>query len=91
MANDPDKDDADGLDDIVSGSLQTRLALMQNLRDYMGGQQREPGFAIPVLPLAPAALKQPALAGMRAIWLGHSTVLIEIVGPWRFTRWVNAA
>ena len=56
------------------------LALIQNLRDYMGGQQREPGFAIPVLPLAPAALKQPALAGMRAIWLGHSTVLIEIDG-----------
>lgn len=57
-----------------------KLALMQNIRDYMGGQSREPGFAIPVLPLAPASLKLPPLAGMRAIWFGHSSVLIEIDG-----------
>jgi len=56
------------------------LALLQNLRDYFGGQQREPGFAIPVLPLAPQSLKLPPLAGMRAIWLGHATVLIEVDG-----------
>ncbi len=57
-----------------------RLALLQNLRDYAGGQQREPGFAIPVVPLEPASLTLPPLAGMRAIWFGHSTVLIEIDG-----------
>lgn len=56
------------------------LALVQNIRDYLGGQQREPGFAIPVLPLAPGSLKLPPLAGMRAIWFGHATVLIEIDG-----------
>jgi len=59
---------------------QAELALAQNLRDYMGGQKREPGFGIPVLPLVPGSLKLPPLAGMRAIWFGHSTVLIEIDG-----------
>lgn len=63
-----------------SPPYQAELALMQNLRDYLGGQQREPGFTIPVLPLAPGALSLPPLAGMRAIWFGHSTVLIEIDG-----------
>ena len=56
------------------------LALMQNLRDYMGGQQREPGFAIPVVPLAPGSLREPAQSGMRVIWFGHSSVLVEIDG-----------
>ncbi len=59
---------------------QAELALLQNIRDYAGGQQRQPGLAIPVLPLAPGALKLPPLAGMRAIWFGHATVLIEIDG-----------
>lgn len=59
---------------------QAGLALMQNIRDYAGGQQREPGFAIPVLPLAPGFLTLPALAGMRATWFGHATVLVEIDG-----------
>ena len=58
----------------------SELALVQNIRDYLGGQKREPGFAIPVLPLAAGSLKLPPLAGMRAIWFGHSTVLIEIDG-----------
>lgn len=57
-----------------------QLALMQNFHDYMGGQQREPGFTIPVLPLAPGSLQLPPLAGMRAIWFGHATVLVEIDG-----------
>lgn len=59
---------------------QAQLALLQNLRDYFGGQQREPGFVIPVIPLEPGSLKLPPLAGLRAIWFGHSTVLIEIDG-----------
>lgn len=57
-----------------------QLALLQNLRDYFGGQQREPGVVIPVVPLAPGSLQLPPLAGMRAIWFGHSTVLVEIDG-----------
>ena len=56
------------------------LALMQNLRDYMGGQQREPGFSIPVVPLTPGSLLEPAQSGMRVIWFGHSSVLVEIDG-----------
>jgi L-ascorbate metabolism protein UlaG (beta-lactamase superfamily) len=56
------------------------LALWQNIQDYTGGQVREPTFAIPVLPMVPESLKAPALAGLRAVWFGHSTVLIEIDG-----------
>ncbi len=56
------------------------LALMQNLRDYSGGQQRAPGFRIPVLPMAPGSLLAPAQSGMRVIWFGHSSVLVEIDG-----------
>ncbi len=63
-----------------SPPYQNDLAMLQNIRDYSGGQQREPGFDIPVLALAPDSLKLPPLAGMRAIWLGHSTVLIEVDG-----------
>ncbi len=58
----------------------SKLALVQNIRDYSGGQQREPGFTIPVLPLAPGSLNLPPLTGLRAIWFGHSTVLVEIDG-----------
>ena len=58
----------------------SRLDLWQNLRDYMGGQQREPEFAIPVLPLPPGSLQAPPVAGLRVIWFGHSTVLLEIDG-----------
>lgn len=56
------------------------LALRQNIRDYAGGQVRTPPAEIPVLPLAPGSLRQPPVAGLRAIWFGHSTVLLEIDG-----------
>lgn len=56
------------------------LALLQNLRDYSGGQMREPGFTIPVAPLEPGSLLVPARPGLRVFWLGHSSVLVEIDG-----------
>ncbi|MEO7939157.1 MAG: MBL fold metallo-hydrolase [Burkholderiaceae bacterium] len=58
----------------------SQVSLLQSVHDYFGGQQREPGFVIPVVPLEPGSLQLPPLAGMRAIWFGHSTVLIEIDG-----------
>ena len=59
---------------------ESTLALWQNIRDYAGGQVRTPPFTIPVVPLVPGSLRLPPLAGLRAIWFGHATVLLEIDG-----------
>ena len=59
---------------------ESTLALWQNIRDYAGGQVRTPPFAIPVVPLVPGSLRLPPVAGLRAIWFGHATVLLEIDG-----------
>ncbi len=50
------------------------------LRLYRQGQIREPQFEIPVIALSPATLSTPAADGLRAIWFGHSSVLVEIDG-----------
>jgi L-ascorbate metabolism protein UlaG (beta-lactamase superfamily) len=55
-------------------------SILETLRLYRQGQVREPSFAIPVLPLAPGALRAPSSQGLRAIWFGHSNVLVEIEG-----------
>jgi L-ascorbate metabolism protein UlaG (beta-lactamase superfamily) len=55
-------------------------AFWETLRLYRQGQIREPQFAIPVIPLSPQALRVPASPGLRAIWFGHSSVLVEIDG-----------
>jgi L-ascorbate metabolism protein UlaG (beta-lactamase superfamily) len=56
-------------------------AFWETIRLYRQGQVREPQFEIPVIPLSPAALEAPAsAAGLRAIWFGHSSVLVEIEG-----------
>jgi L-ascorbate metabolism protein UlaG (beta-lactamase superfamily) len=47
---------------------------------FFGDQQREPVGAIPVVSLAPASLEAKPAPGLRAIWLGHASVLIEIDG-----------
>ncbi len=59
---------------------QNQLALAQNFRDYSGGQEREPRFTIPVVALAPGRLARPAPPGLRAVWFGHASVLLEIDG-----------
>src|SRR5678815_4649805 len=55
-------------------------AFWETIRLYRQGQIREPQFAIPVIPLSPAALRVPASPGLRAIWFGHASVLVEIEG-----------
>jgi L-ascorbate metabolism protein UlaG (beta-lactamase superfamily) len=55
-------------------------AFWETVRLYRQGQIREPQFEIPVVALAPAALRAPASQGLRAIWFGHSSVLVEIEG-----------
>jgi L-ascorbate metabolism protein UlaG (beta-lactamase superfamily) len=56
------------------------LALIRTLQNYAGGQQREPGFEIPVMKLDRAMLEKPAEPGLRAYWFGHASVLVEIDG-----------
>ena len=56
------------------------LALVENLRLYGQGQQREPQFTIPVLPLAPQSLRNAPRPGLRTVWFGHASVLVEIDG-----------
>ncbi|HSW14972.1 MAG TPA: MBL fold metallo-hydrolase [Solimonas sp.] len=56
------------------------LNLVETTRHYLGGQQREPGFGIPVIPLPPESLKARPAPGLRAWWFGHATAMVEIDG-----------
>ncbi len=48
---------------------------------FFGAEVREPPAPIPVLAVPPDALKRaPAAAGLRAFWIGHASVFIEIDG-----------
>lgn len=48
---------------------------------FFGHEVREPPAAIPVLPVDAAALTAaPAASGLRAFWIGHASVYIEIDG-----------
>jgi L-ascorbate metabolism protein UlaG (beta-lactamase superfamily) len=58
----------------------SNMSLTRELHDYLGEQQREPSFTVPVLPMSAAALAAPAAPGLRAWWLGHASTLIEIDG-----------
>jgi L-ascorbate metabolism protein UlaG (beta-lactamase superfamily) len=46
----------------------------------MGHEQRTPPAAIPIVRRTRADFAQPPASGLRATWLGHSTVLVEIDG-----------
>ena len=56
------------------------LHLVETTRLYLQGQHREPGFPVPVVPLDATALGSAPAPGMRAWWLGHASVLLEIDG-----------
>lgn len=45
-----------------------------------GEQIRRPPARLPVVPVHPASFTTPPPPGLRAIWLGHSSVLIEMDG-----------
>lgn len=59
--------------------------LLKTIRYYMQGQVREPGFEVPVLPVTSGDLAKPPDSGLSAIWMGHSSVLVEISGVRIFT------
>jgi L-ascorbate metabolism protein UlaG (beta-lactamase superfamily) len=58
----------------------TEGSFWESIRLYRQGQLREPQFEIPVIALQPDAVRAPASQGLRAIWFGHSSVLVEIEG-----------
>ncbi len=47
---------------------------------FFGDQKRKPATNVPVTVVQPEALKIPPRSGLRAIWLGHVSVFIEIDG-----------
>lgn len=58
----------------------TDSSLIRNFQLYSQGQIREPQFEIPVINLEPGRLSAPASKGLRAIWFGHASTLVEIDG-----------
>jgi L-ascorbate metabolism protein UlaG (beta-lactamase superfamily) len=55
--------------------------LLRELRHQMGGRvEREPRGALPIVPRRRADYDAPPATGLRATWLGHSTVLVEMDG-----------
>lgn len=55
-------------------------SLMREMRAYFGDEVREPQFAVPVVRLSADQLSRPVALGLRAWWLGHASVLLEIDG-----------
>src|SRR5215211_6708114 len=62
-------------------SLATSGSTWETIRRWLGGrEQRVPPGPMPVVSLTKADFAQPPASGLRATWLGHSTVLVEIDG-----------
>lgn len=47
---------------------------------FFGDELRQPSHPIPVLPVDPARLKNVPAPGLRAFWIGHASVYLEIDG-----------
>ena len=58
----------------------SNLSFIGEAMAYLGDEVREPQFEVPVERLGPADLARPVPPGLRARWLGHATVLLEIDG-----------
>lgn len=64
----------------IAPGLRDPAVPFPSLKDFLcGGTRRVPGAPLPSLDPRPA-WQQPPSSGLRATWLGHSTVLIEIDG-----------
>ena len=50
------------------------------MKAFFGDEVREPTFEVPVMRIAPADLGRPVAPGLRAWWLGHASVLLEVDG-----------
>src|SRR5438067_7464078 len=58
----------------------SNLSMLGELKSYLGDEVREPQFEVPIERIAPADLARPVPPGLRARWLGHASVLLEIDG-----------
>jgi hypothetical protein len=58
----------------------SNLSFSGELKSYLGDEVREPQFEVPVKRIGPRELARPVPSGLRARWLGHATVLLEIDG-----------
>lgn len=62
-------------------SLGSPGSTWKTIRHWLGGrEQRVPPGPLPIVRLTRADFAQPPPSGLRATWLGHSTVLVEIDG-----------
>jgi L-ascorbate metabolism protein UlaG (beta-lactamase superfamily) len=65
----------------VATSLATSGSTWQTVRQWLGGhEQRVPPGPLPIVRLTRADFATAPTSGLRATWLGHSTVLVEIDG-----------
>jgi L-ascorbate metabolism protein UlaG (beta-lactamase superfamily) len=58
----------------------SNISLGGTIRGYMGTEVREPPFEVPVVRIAANELARPVPPGLRARWLGHASVLLEVDG-----------
>jgi L-ascorbate metabolism protein UlaG (beta-lactamase superfamily) len=64
-----------------STRLTAKVSNRNMLRRWLGGhEQRVPPGSMPIVRLTKADFAVPPASGLRATWLGHSTVLVEIDG-----------
>ena len=62
-------------------SLATGGSTWETMRRWLAGhEQRVPPGPMPIVSLTTADFARPPASGLRATWLGHSTVLVEIDG-----------
>ena len=62
-------------------TLATDGSTWKSIRQWLGGhEQRVPPGPMPIVSLTRADFARPPASGLRATWLGHSTVLVEIDG-----------
>lgn len=62
-------------------SMTTSGSTWETMRRWLAGhEQRVPPGPMPIVSLTTADFAQPPASGLRATWLGHSTVLVEIDG-----------
>lgn len=58
----------------------TDSSLIKTYELYSQGQVREPRFPIPVVDVAAPTLRERPRPGLRAMWFGHASVLVEVDG-----------
>jgi L-ascorbate metabolism protein UlaG (beta-lactamase superfamily) len=63
-----------GTRDITTGTLDVLR------KQFLGPEQRVPPGPVPLVGLTRRAFDAPPASGLRAVWLGHATVLLEIDG-----------